>query len=212
MKDYLRYLLLVLLVLGSLRAAAQDEPVDTVYFYASWEQIFNQQPDVMLVDAMIDFNSPFELYFKSKDKMINKKIKKEYVAATLGDSTWLVNSNYLKANFKGDSKKLHGFVPLYFNDKLAYAVGEDCFFAEVAGLGFNVHATYSYYIDFAQHRVSKLDAKSLSALLTDYPDLRMRYESMKDNDRTAIINDFFNQYIERANNDDLRPYILDLVE
>ncbi len=212
MKDNLRYLLLVLLVLGSLRAAAQDEPVDTVYFYASWEQLFYLQPDTMIVGPMIDVYSPYELYFESSDRNVNKKIKKEYVAAALGDSTCLVNSQYLKDNFKGDSKKLHGYVPLFFNDKVAYAVAEEYFFAEVAGVSYNVYSTHNFYIDFEQHRVIRLDVKALTALLADYPDLRMRFEGMKDNDRNAILNEFFYRYIDRVNNDGMRPYILDLLE
>ena len=212
MKACFRHLLLFLLFLSSLPVAAQDEPVDTVYFYASWEQVFNMQPDVMLVDLTIDVYSPFEIYFNSTDKNTNNKIKKEYLVAMLSDSTWLVNSNYLKAYFKGDSKKLHGYVPLTFTDKVAYAVAEDYFYAEIAGVGYSVFATNNYYIDFAQRKVFKLDAKALSTLLADYPDLRMRYEGLKDNDSSAILNDFFIRYIDRADNDDLRPTILDLVE
>ena len=213
MKTCVKHLLLVLLFLGSLPAMAQDETVvDTVYFYASWKQVFNLQPDTMIVGPMVDVYSSFEIYIESADKEVNNKIKNEYVAATLGDSIWLINSQYLKDNFKGDSKKLHGYVPLYFNDKVAYAVGEDYFYAEIAGVGYNVLATHNYYIDFVQHKVTKLDAKALSALLADYPDLRMRYDGLKNNDRSSILNDYFDRYIDRANNDALRPYIIDLVE
>ena len=58
----------------------------------------------------------------------------------------------------------------------------------------------------------RLDVKALTALLADYPDLRMRFEGMKDNDRNAILNEFFYRYIDRVNNDVMRPYILDLLE
>ena len=213
MKNCIRYLLLFVLILDSVTAIAQDEQaVDTVYFYSSWEQVFYMQPDTMLSGTTIDAFSPFELYFQSADKKFNKKIKEEYLVATLGDSTWLINSQYLKNYFKGDSKKLHGYVPLFFDDKVAYAVAEEYFFAEVGGMGFNVLSTHNYYIDFAQRKVIRIDAKALSALLADYPDLRMRYEGFKDNDKSAILNDFFDRYVDRANRDVLRPYILDLVE
>ena len=86
------------------------------------------------------------------------------------------------------------------------------FYAEIAGVGYNVLATHNYYIDFVQHKVTKLDAKALSALLADYPDLRMRYDGLKNNDRSSILNDYFDRYVDRANNDALRPYIIDLVE
>ena len=38
------------------------------------------------------------------------------VAATLGDSIWLINAEYLKRNFTGDVKHLEGFSPLFFNE------------------------------------------------------------------------------------------------
>ena len=213
MKSLLLKFSVIMLLLPSLPAmAAQDEPVDTVFFYGSWEQMLDAEPDTMITAPMIDVYSPFELYFETLDKKANKRIKKDYIAATLGDSTWLINSNYLRKNFKGDSKKLHGYVPLFFNDKVAYAVAEECAYAEIADVGFNVISNYHYYIDFKQRKVLRIDSNRMCELLADYPDLRMRYESMQSYKSYSIINDFLLQYIDRVTDDFMRPYILDLVQ
>lgn len=211
MMSMLRYIPVVIALMISLDGMAGEERDDTVYFYSSWQKMLYLEPDTMIVDAMIDFYSPFELYFETSDKQVSKRIKKDYIAATLGDSTWLVNSNYLKEYFKGDSKRLHGYVPLFFNEKVAYAVAEEYMYAEVRDMAFNVISTYNYYIDFKQRKVCRAGSEMLRNLLADYPDLRMRYESMRDNERSSIMNDFFDQFVERATDDLLRPYILDLV-
>ena len=213
MLNRLHIIAALLLALCSLHCAA-DECVerDTVYFYNSWEQMMQVEPDTMITDLAIDFFSPFELYFESSDKKATKRIKKEYIAATLGDSTWLINSNYLRGYFKGDSKNLHGYVPVFFSEKVAYAVAEEYSYAELGDIAFNVISTYNYYIDFSQHKVIKIDEKSLSALLADYHDLRMRFEGMKNNNKSSIINDYFFKYVDRANDDCMHPYILDILE
>lgn len=213
MVNWLRNIAPVLLVFCSLHCAAEEyAESDTVYFYDSWEQMFQMEPDTMMIDLAIDYYSPYELYFESSDKKANKRIKKEYVAATLGDSTWLINSNYLKEFFKGDSKNMNGYVPLFFSEKVAYVVVEENSYAELGDIAFNVISTFNYYIDFSQHKVIKIDEKTLNALLADYNDLRMRFESMKNNKKSSIINDYFFKYVDRANEDCMRPYILDILE
>ena len=179
--------------MASLCAHAVEEPHDTLYFYVTWQQMLDMEPDTMIVDPMIDYYSPFEIYVETKDKRVNKRIKNEYIAATVGDSTWVINSNYLRKRFKGDSKKLHGYVPLFFNEKVAYAVGEECVYSELGDIAFNVVSTVNFYI-------------------ADYPDLRMRYESVYKNRRYRVVKDFFFDFIDRASEDVTRPYILDLVQ
>ena len=56
----------------------------------------------------------------------------------------------------------------------------------------------------------KITPSSLSELLEDYHDLQMRYEGMKDYKKREIMLDYFFKYIERANQDVMKPYILDL--
>lgn len=213
MVNRLRTIAVLLLAFCSLHCVA-DECVerDTAYFYNSWEQMLLAEPDTMITDLALDFYSSFELYFASNDKEANKKIKKEYISATLSDGTWFINSNYLKEHFKGDSKKLHGYVPVFFNEKVAYAVVEECSSTELGDIPFNVIAPYNYYIDFNRRKVLRVNEKTLSAILADYQDLRMRYEGMNNKGWSSIIKDFFLQYVDRATDDIMRPDILALLD
>jgi hypothetical protein len=68
-----------------------------------------------------------------------------------------------------------------------------------------------YYIDFLNHRVKRVTHSYLSELLTDYHDLKVRYEGMKDYKKQYVIEDYFYKYIDRASDDVMHPYILDLV-
>ena len=213
MEYWSRCIVMAALTMCTLHAVAvESEERDTLFFYDSWEHMFNVEPDTMIVDAAIDFYSPFELYFETSDKKVNKRISKEYLAVTMGDSTWLINSNYLRDNFKGDAKRLHGYVPLFFDEKVAYAVAQEYRYAGLGNMSFNVISTYNYLIDFLQHKVQRIDKNSLIRLLADYPDLRMRYEGMRDNDRERIISDYFMQYVDRVSDDLMHPYILDILD
>ena len=212
MRNVLLHIISFSFAMASLCAHAVEEPHDTLYFYVTWQHMLDMEPDTMIVDPMIDYYSPFEIYVETKDKRVNKRIKNEYIAATVGDSTWVINSNYLRKRFKGDSKKLHGYVPLFFNEKVAYAVGEECVYSELGDIAFNVVSTVNFYIDFQKRKVIRVDSKKLSGLLADYPDLRMRYESVYKNRRYRVVKDFFFDFIDRASEDVTRPYILDLVQ
>ena len=213
MKNCLKNLLMaVTLAVGWLQCAAvQSVENDTVYFYETWEQMFMLEPDTMIVNPVIEDYSPYEIYLKTNDKKINKKIDKVYIAACLGDSLWVINNKYLRKNFKGDSKKLHGYIPLVFNEKMAYAINEEWFYASIGDIDFSVYDDYYYYIDFEHGKVRYIDHKALSGLLTDYPDLKMRFESMKDYKEMSIVKDYFLQYVDRVSDDVMRPEILDLV-
>ena len=69
-----------------------------------------------------------------------------------------------------------------------------------------------YYIDFFNRKVLKVNPSVLSELLTDYHDLKMRYEGMRDYKKREIIEDYFYKYVDRASQDVMRPNILDLVK
>lgn len=211
MSRIFRHIVLFVLVVFAFQAQAMEEPEDTVYFYGSWEQMLDMEPDTMIVAPLIDYFSPFEVYVKTTNKKFNKRIDKEYIAATICDTTWLINSNYLKKYFKGDAKKLHGYTPLFFNDITAYTICEEYMIAEVGDISYTVTSTYNYYIDFKQHKVIRIDEESLSNLLNEFPDLRRRYESMKDNNRQSVINYYFLEYIDRISDDPMQPYIIDQI-
>jgi hypothetical protein len=69
-----------------------------------------------------------------------------------------------------------------------------------------------YYFDFKNRELRKVSSSVLSELLEDYHDLQMRYEGMKDYKKKYMIEEFFMKYVDRASQDFMRPYIVDLVE
>ena len=59
-------------------------------------------------------------------------------------------------------------------------------------------------------KVQKVTPEVLSNLLESYHDLQMRYEGMKNYNKREIIHDYFYKYVDRATEDFMRPFILDL--
>lgn len=216
-----RGLMLAVMFLSSLFAYA-DEDIDTVFLYATWESIVYQEPTSALLNPAIQVYTPYQVDITTFDNQLDRHIYNDFIAATLCDSTWLISSEYLKNNFKGDTRNLDGFMPLFFNSKVAYAVyvgyGEPTSVSSVLfGSEYTTDEEYEasrniYYIDFDKKLVRKLDYHVMSDLLKDYRHLQMRYEGMKDYKKKYIIEDFFYQFIEQATNDPLRPFILDLVD
>lgn len=207
--------MLVAVAITTFHTAAQTEPHDTVYFYETWEQIMEQAPCAAIEDPWIDPITPYEVIIEVDDERLNNKIWDNAIAATLGDSIWLINSEYLKREFKGDAKRLNAFIPFFFNDKVAYAVYNGGFSVKDILFGmtdgeYDAGMDY-YYIDFENRKVIKVTSSSLVDLLEDYHDLQMRYEGMKDYKKQPIIEDYFFKYIDRVTSDVMRPYILDLM-
>ena len=188
MKNWLKYLMLVAVASMSLQSIAQTEP-DTLYFYKTWKQIMDLEPTAFIVNPIIDAYSPYEIYFITGYEEVDKSIQKDYMAVSQGDSIWLMNSEYLKTYFKGDVNGLDGFIPMFFNDKVAYLTANGPVTVKEVLFGNNAE----------------------SELLTDFHDLKVRYEGMKDYKKQYVIEDYFYKYIDRASNDVMHPYILDLV-
>ncbi len=223
MKNWIRYALLAVWALASLTAVADEatEPLDTVYFYDTWEQMLDQTPVAAVVSPYIEAYTPYEIYIHIGNDQIDDVVSMEHLAATLGDSIWLVSSQFLKTEFKGDVRKLHGFVPVFFNEKVAFITFADpsdelsfktfLFGQSEDEIEFENLVNY-YYIDFSSMKVLKVTPDVLSELLEDYHDLKMRYEGMKDYKKRHIIREFFLKYVDRATQDVMRPYILDLVD
>ena len=123
MKLNIRYIIaMAALLMVSMQLWAETMPHDTVFFYKTWQQILDKDPEAVIIDPWIEVYTPFELYIETTDEKLNKSMREDYVAATLGDSTWLISSDYVKQNFKGDVKKLSGFMPLMFNDKSNFRI------------------------------------------------------------------------------------------
>ncbi len=206
-------IVLMVLAMTSIQAVAitSEMPHDTIYFYNTWEQMFNEEPVIALVDPWIETITPYDVVITTDDSRISERV----VAATLGDSIWLINTHYLRQNFGGDAKKLSDFVPLYFNEKVAFVVSDAAM--SVKDILFGPSEDYYpegdyFYIDFQNRKVLKVTPAVLSALLEDYHDLQMRYEGMKDYKKRHIIEDYFFKYVDRATQDFMRPTILELVD
>ena len=186
MKNWLKFILLALVASCSMQAHA-EEPHDTIYFYDNWAQIMYMEPSGGFMDPFIALYTPYEIGIETGVDRIDQAIRRTHIAATIGDSIWLINSEYLKREFLGDTKKLREFMPFFFSDKVAYItyVGEGdnldlkhILFGDTE-IDYEEIVDY-YFIDFQHKKVVKITPSSLSELLEDYHDLQMRYEGMKD--------------------------------
>ena len=221
-KYFSKIIALATLLTVSLQLCAQNESSDSIFLYKTWTQMFDLTPEAVVIEPLVQVNNPYEVEILTMDPEVNEAIINNFVAATLSDSIWLVSSQYLKRNFKGDAKNLYGFVPLVYNEKVAFAVYGltslwdmsvvDFLFGESESSGASDGKKDYYYIDFLNRKVLRVTPKVLSGLLEDYHDLQMRYEGMKDYKKSEIIEEYFLKFIERASNDIMRPYILDLVK
>ncbi len=218
MKTCLRYLITALVMLtGSLHSlAVENADVDTVYFYNSWEQMIDMRPIEMLIDPYIEATTPFNVTIYSDDEQVSQRLAKTgFIAVSVGLDVWLLNSQYIEKNFKGDVSSFSGLVPVFFNDKVAYLVNQAApsFSQILYGATPEDVTDIDYYcIDFANNRVDKVTHHFLSDLLTDYHDLLMRYEGMKNYKKREIIEDYFLKWVDRASSDVMRPYILEQLD
>ena len=212
MNNRIRHIILLVLALTSLQALANSEVKDTIYFYDTWEQILDKSPCAMGLDPLL-FTDGYSIVFDFNDRNFNGNVSNQYIAANVGDSIWFVNSRYLQKNFKGNAKDLNNYVPLFYNDKVAYAVtrAKPSFMELMIGEEYSTEIDY-YYIDFINRKVLRVTSAALSNLLEDYHDLQMRYEGMKDYKKRYIIEDYFFKYVDRATDDTMRPFILDLTD
>ena len=218
MKNRLKFIVLAAIASVSLCATAQNVIMvhDTIYFYKTWEQMLYLQPSAYVVDPIIFAETPYEVYIETGYDEANQSIENDYIALSQGDSIFLINSKYVRDFFKGDVKGFSGYIPIFFNDKVAYLTGngpltvKDILFGNDSD-GVTSYSQAFYYIDFVNQTVKHVTHSYLSELLTDYHDLKVRYEGMKDYKKRYIIEDYFYKYIDRASQDFMRPYILDLV-
>ena len=216
MKNRLKFIVLLAIASMSLCTTAQTVPNDTLYFYKTWQQMLDMQPPAYIVNPIIFPETPFEVYIETGYEEANETIENDYLALSQGDSIWLINSKFIKNYFKGDVKGLNGYIPVFFNDKVAYLTANGPLKVKDILFGNDVDGVTSYtqafyYIDFENRTVRHVTHSYLSELLSEYHDLQMRYEGMKDYKKQEIIEDYFYKFIDRATEDIMRPYILDLV-
>ena len=196
------------------RGAAQT--ADTLCVYRSWQSIFNQRADTVVVNPKIEVRSPYDYDFSTADKRVTRSLRQRSVAVAIGDSTWLISSNWIKTNFKGDCSHFSRFVPLFFSAKVAFVqwlrnmmVGLVKGMDTGVGMGgmYNGATAHFYHLDFATHTVHKVDSDYLIGLLDAYPDLLRRYTMMKDYQSTPMVNSYFMEYVDRLNSDPSVPYL-----
>lgn len=219
MKNSLRYILLLVISVCSLRAAAVDPyPVDTLYFYDTWDQMLELTPVAMVENPFFYAPSPHMVFLETGDENLDEKLWQEHIAISLGDSIWLMSAYYIKTNFKGDVRNLDGYVPVFFNDKAAYLTQsgrlgvKDLLFGTVDDYEHGIQSFEYYNIDFINHEVKRVTPEILSQLLERYHNLQMRYEGMRDYKKHEIIEDYYFKYIDMVTQDIMYPFIVDLVE
>ncbi len=223
----MRRILLILLMLTAIAMGMNAQQYharhDSVWVYNSWESILEQWPDTLVINPEITVWTPYDFEFEAIDNAVTHMFKKRTVAVAIGDTTWLVNTQWLRDNkFKGDCKKMDDYAPLFFNAKVAFIecvpthtslgmallgslVGDsEAFTADP----WNDPADY-FWIDFEAKRVDKVDHKKLSELLDIYPDLRRRFEQMHDYKERYMVKSFFIDYVQRVARDPSYPYIID---
>ena len=215
---YIRYIVLMALCVASLQSQAVEAQRDTVFFYKTWSQMLNMAPEAMLENPIVEYYSPYHVAIYTIDEELNKSIAEDYLAASLGDSIWLLSSDFLKKRFTGDVKRFYDFVPVFFNEKVAFITYGDAssfldfLFGPSVVDGEIVLTPCFFYLDFLNNKITKVNHTVLSALLEDYHDLQVRYEGMKDYKKPYMIEEFFYKYVDRATQDIMRPRILDLTD
>lgn len=189
---------------------------DTVYFYDTWQQMFNMQPAAMFTTPDAEVYSISEIYIRSDRDSLNDIIQNLHIALSVSDSIWLVNCDYLKKQFKVDYKDIQRYNPVFFSDKAAFFMAytaltlKDLLNGDIDDTSYQSTVAY-YYIDFKNRKIDRVTHKYMSKLLADYHDLQMRYEGMKDYKKPHVIQEFLFRYIDRASEDVTRPSIPDLI-
>lgn len=219
------YISLLALLAVALGAGARQYHArhDSVWVYNSWDAIIQQWPDTVIINPEITAWTPYDIEFEDDDSDVTRMLKKQTVAVAVGDTTWLVNTQWLRDNkYKGECKKMDDYAPLFFNAKVAFIqcvpthtstgmsllgalLGDSEAFAADP---WEDEADF-YWIDFEQKRVDKVDHKKLSLLLGDYPDLRRRFEQMHDYKERYMVQSFFIDFVRRVERDPAYPTILD---
>lgn len=188
---------------------------DTLRIYSTWQDLMSDSPLLMLENPLVtnyEQSNRFDLSSaggQSKN-YINATIKQAMAVAITNDSTneYFVNCAWLNHNMKHGAGELgrNGFLPFFFNDKMACVVLSDNFFTTRWETDVVMY-TKVYHLDFEQSQVKEITPKYLIDLLGRYLDLRLRYEGNSHQKDVDIIIDFLEKYMNRIADDDTVPYI-----
>ena len=195
-------------------AAAQAQTSDDTYsveVFRSWDAIFDNVADTTVLTSRISAKTEFDIHIEpqnKKDKKVKVLLKDSTVAVHIDSTLWLISSDYIKREFKGDCQHFSHFVPLYFSPQIAFVQWQPNRFSmgRILLSGFTLGivdltgdpgevAPY-YLLDFDDMTVKKVDSDLLLQLLDDMPRLKRRYEQMADNQEQYMINEFFLDYVQ----------------
>ena len=193
--------------------------IDTIYLYSSWHAIMDHKPFRAYSGPIVWGNNALEYEVIVYDREALNAIYNQSVAMTLGDSTWLVNANWLLRNFKCEYTGFKGFMPLYFTNKIAFVQYWDDYPTDtglrlIPGPDGNtkleeVDIHYGdptfYILDFGKREVREIDHDELASLLAPYPDLQRRYLGMKHGKRQDVIEFFLMKLVDALSNDPEAP-------
>lgn len=192
---------------------------DTLRIYATWQVLMNDNPHLLVENPLItQYEQTNRLDLStaggSSKNYINATIKQAMAVAISNDNAneYFVNCAWLNQNVKDGAGELgrNGFLPMFFNDKMACVVLSD-FFYPTRWKRDAVVYTKLYHLDFEHGRVKEITPKYLIDLLGRYPDLRLRYEGNRHQNDAGIMIDFLEKYMNRIASDETVPYIDELL-
>jgi len=225
---YTAAIALLLCLLAPATAYAQDSDEDndpgfTIQVYNSWDAILDHYPDTVMNNVEIDVYSPYDIDFIADSRGERNILKDKAIAVTVNDTIWFISGKWMKRNFtKG--QRVKRWAPLLFTAKAAMFtyIPTNVGLQILGGLltgdtdAFGRDPYYDppfiYYLDFDTKTILKLGKKEMSALLSRYRDLQVRYDSTDDNGSDTAIDYYLNEYITRLTRDPSIPYLNDRVE
>ena len=168
---------------------AQDVKLrhDTLRIYSSWQSLMNDAPHTLLVNPVLTYGDESNRLNISSaggqsKKFVETNIKQSMAVVLIADSisSCYANCAWLNKYMEEGVGQLgyEGFLPMYFNGKMAYVVLSDYFYPTRWERDVVVYQRY-YHLDFEKRCVHEITPKYLLSLLNRYPDLRLRYEGSK---------------------------------
>ena len=208
---------ILLCVMSVTAGMAQDVKLrhDTLRIYSSWQSLMNDAPHTLLVNPVLTYGDESNRLNISSaggqsKKFVEANIKQSMAVVLIADSisSCYANCAWLNKYMEEGVGQLgyEGFLPMYFNGKMAYVVLSDYFYPTRWERDVVVYQRY-YHLDFEKRCVHEITPKYLLSLLNRYPDLRLRYEGSKRKKDEDMINDFLEKYMNRIAADVMVPYI-----
>lgn len=217
MRAVLFYILLTFLGLRSYAQAADEARADTtaydtVYIYSNWKSIMANDPAAAYSGPIVYYNNELETEVFTSDAESQLVVDNQAIAANIGDTLWLANTNYINKVFNNKREWFLNYIPLYFTEKIAFVKFWNGYPSEYymrlmpnkkVETIFTYDCQSSFFIlDFIDRQLVELNYKVLTSLLARYPDLQMRYLAMKRYKAQDVVDFYFMQYIDRLKNDD----------